>query len=124
MKKTAPRDDRLERLTQICLALPGVQRELMGPHAGFKVKKKVFAYFLDDHHGDGIVAINCKLPPGENTALLAAQPKHYYMPAYVGPSGWAGFRLDAGRINWSEVTELIKTSYSLIADKKLAAALK
>ena len=112
-------DPRLERVSAICLALPQTTREIHGRHAGFKVKKKIFLYYVDDHHGDGIVAINCKLPPGENTALIAAQPKHYYMPAYVGPSGWAGFRLDAGRINWSEVTELIKTSYSLIADRKL-----
>jgi len=121
---TPAEDPRLEKVTAFCLALPQTTREIHGRHAGFKVKKKIFLYYVDDHHGDGIVAINCKLPPGENTALIAAQPKHYYMPAYVGPRGWAGFRLDAGRIDWSEVTELIKTSYSLIADKKLAAALR
>ena len=121
---TPAEDPRLEKVSAIALALAQTTREIHGRHAGFKVKKKVFLYYVDDHHGDGIVAINCKLPPGENTALIAAQPKHYYMPAYVGPRGWAGFRLDAGRIDWSEVTELIKTSYSLIADKKLAAALR
>ena len=121
MKKTAPRDDRLERLTQICLALPGVQRELMGPHAGFKVKKKVFAYFLDDHHGDGIVGLACKVMPGENAALIAANPRRFYMPSYVGPRGWVGLRLDVGRTDWKEVSELVQCSYGLIAGKKLPA---
>ena len=61
-------DERLRRLTEICLAFAGAEREMMGAHASFKVKKKVFAYFLNDHHGDGIVGIWCKVLPGENTA--------------------------------------------------------
>ena len=50
-------DRRLVRLTKICLALPEVSRELTGDHAGFKVRKTTFGYFLNNHHGDGIVAV-------------------------------------------------------------------
>ena len=57
-------DERLRRVTEIALALPGAEREVMGAHAGFRVKKKVFAYFLNDHHGDGIVGVWCKVLPG------------------------------------------------------------
>ena len=92
-------DERLRRLTEICLTLPGTVREAVGAHASFKVKKKVFAYFLNDHHGDGIVGIWCKVLPGENAALIAANPKRFYMPAYVGPRGWVGLRLDVGRVS-------------------------
>jgi hypothetical protein len=80
-------DPRLGKVSEIALVLPGATCERPNRHAIFKVKNKTFLYYLDDHHGDGIVAINCKLPPGENTALIAAQPKHYYFPAYVGPRG-------------------------------------
>jgi hypothetical protein len=52
-------DERLRRVTEIALALPGAEREAMGVHASFKVKKKMFAYFLNDHHGDGIVGVWC-----------------------------------------------------------------
>jgi hypothetical protein len=74
-------DERLKRVTQICLALPGTERAMTGAHAGFKVKQKTFAYFLNDHHGDGIVGLTCKVLPGENAALIAANPKRFYMPA-------------------------------------------
>jgi hypothetical protein len=122
MPKPAPKEDRrLTRFTQICLALPESSREMMGRHAGFKVRKKIFAYFLDDHHGDGIVGITCKVLPGDNAALIAANPAKFYMPAYVGPRGWVGLRLDAGEIDWEEVEELVTHSYRLIAPKSLAA---
>ena len=40
----------LQRLSEICLALPEVLREDMGDHAAFAVRKKKFAYYLHDHH--------------------------------------------------------------------------
>lgn len=123
MKKAgAKEDERLARLTKICLALPEAAREMMGRHAGFSVRKKTFTYFLDDHHGDGIVGITCKVLPGDNTVLIASNPEKFYMPAYAGSRGWVGFRLDAGPIDWEEVEELVTHSYRLIAPKRLAAA--
>ena len=113
-------DARLTRLTKICLALPEATRQIMGRHAGFYVRKKTFVYFLDDHHGDGIVGINCKVLPGDNTALIAADPRRFYMPAYVGSKGWVGLRLDTGKIDWEEVAELVTHSYRLVAPKRLA----
>jgi len=111
----------LDRLTAIALALPEATRELMGSHAAFRVRKKVFAYFLDNHHGEGIVAIACKVLPGENAALAKAQPKRYYLPAYIGPRGWVALRVDVGKIDWSEARELLLGSYLLVAPKRLAA---
>ncbi len=84
-------------------------------------EKKIFAYFLNDHHGDGIVGVVCKVLPGDNAALIKADPKRFYMPAYVGPRGWVGLRLDVGRVNWGEVEELVKGSYELVAGKKSTA---
>ena len=112
---------RLERLTAICLELPQTQRALLGDHADFRVLGKVFAYFLDNHHGDGIVAVTCKVLPGENTALAKAQPARYYLPAYIGARGWVALRLDLGKVDWDEVRELLLASYLLTAPKRLAA---
>jgi len=121
MKKTSKEDRRLVRLTKICLALPEATRWYDGQHAGFLVRKRMFAYFLNDHHGDGIVAVSCKVVPGDNDALCSAQPKRFYLPAYVASKGWVGLRLDVGEIDWDEVSELIRGSYLLIAPKRLAA---
>jgi predicted DNA-binding protein (MmcQ/YjbR family) len=114
-------DERLMRFTKICLGFSQAEREVQGSHASFRVKKKIFAYFLNGHHGDGIVGVWCKVLPGDNAALIKADPKRFYMPAYVGPRGWVGLRLDVGRVNWGEVEELAKGSYQLVAGKTLAA---
>ncbi len=125
MKERAEKEDhRLTRLTKICLAMPKTTRQLMGRHAGFHVRKKTFAYFLDDHHGDGIVGINCKVLPGDNNALIASNPAKFYMPAYIGSRGWVGLRLDLGTVDWQEVEELVTHSYLLVAPTRLASAVR
>jgi len=116
----ASRDkERLKKLSAICLALPEAVRKDQGSHAAFRVAKKVFAYYLNDHHGDGIVGIWCKALPGDNERLIVSNPRKFYMPAYVGPRGWVGLRLDRPTVDWSEVTELVRLSYLQIAPKKL-----
>ena len=121
MSKTPSTNPILQRLTEIALALPETRRELSGSHATFRVRKKTFAYFLDNHHGDGIVAVSCKVLPGENSALAKAQPKRYYLPSYIGSRGWVALRLDLPKIDWSEVRDLLLASYLLTAPKRLAA---
>ena len=118
-----PTDDpRLARLTEICLALPEATRDDSGRHAGFRVRGRTFAYYLDDHRGDeGIVGLVCKAHVGENEALIASDPERFYMPAYLGPKGWLGFRLDTDHVDWEEARELVTESYALVAPKRLAA---
>jgi hypothetical protein len=119
-----PENPRLGRLTEIALSLPEATRKVYGSHAQFLVRKKTFAYFLDNHHGDGIVAVSCKVLPGDNKVLAAAQPARFYLPDYLASKGWAGLRLDVGKIDWDEVKELLLGSYALIAPKRLAERLK
>jgi hypothetical protein len=58
--------------------------------------------------------------PGDNVALVKASPERFYMPAYIGHRGWVGLRLDAGKIDWDEVKELLTDSYRRVAPKRLA----
>ena len=122
MKKSS--EQLLSRVTKICLALPEAIWEKKGRHAAFLAGKKIFAYYLDDHHGDGMLAINCKVLPGENTMLVASDPVRFYMPAYIGPRGWVGLRLDVADVDWEEVAELAAVSYRLIVAKRLSAQIK
>src|SRR5688500_4510861 len=98
-KRTATRTP-LGHLSKICAALPESTQERAHSHAIFRVRKKVYAYFLDDHHGDGIVAVACKAPPGDNAKLIASDPKRFYMPPYIGPRGWVALRLDVDDVAW------------------------
>jgi len=124
MPKPAKEDRRLSRLTKICLALPEATTCRQGSHAGFFVRKRTFAYFLNDHHGDGIVAVACKVLPGDNAALATSQPGRFYLPAYIAHRGWVALRLDVGEVDWDEVSELVASSYRLVAPKPLAALVK
>lgn len=124
MKRVATKDDLVAKVTAICLRLPEATREITGHHIAFNVRQKIFAYYLDNHHGDGIVGIVCKVLPGDNTALIASNSARFYMPAYVGPRGWVGLRLDVGKVDWKEVEELVTHSYQLIAPKRLAATIQ
>jgi predicted DNA-binding protein (MmcQ/YjbR family) len=124
MAKRSAEDPRLTHLTKIALAFPETTRQICGSHAQFLVCKKTFAYFLNDHHGDGIVAVTGKVLPGDNKALAEAQPRKFYLPAYIASKGWVALRLDVGKIDWDEVRELLVGSYALIAPKRLAELVK
>ncbi len=116
------KSDPLRRLTELCLRFPEASVERQGSHATFRVRKKVFAYFLDDHHGDGIVAVCVKTRLGENGDLARERPSEFYLPAYIGPRGWVGFRLDVPSVSWDEVASLVASSFAIVAPKTLAAA--
>ena len=108
-----PEDKRLARLSKLCLALPGTTREDSKSHTTFRVRKKIFAYFLNEHDPDGIVSVCVKSELGENVDRAGAFPEIYYLPPYIGAKGWFGLRLDRGTIDWNEVANVVSLSYHL-----------
>jgi phosphoribosylglycinamide formyltransferase-1 len=108
-------DPRLARLSELCLSLPGAVRENLGDHAAFLVRGRKFAYFLDDHHGDGRIAVTCRMVLEEQEALLAPDHDRFFRPAYLGSRGWIGIRLDLGEADWVEVEDFVTDSYNLAA---------
>lgn len=123
MSQEAAEDPRLTRITALALALPEASHERTGTHTRYLVRKKTFLYFLDNHHGDGIVAVAGKLPIAENRGRVELDPLRWYLPTYIGPRGWVGLRLDAGPIDWEEVADLVLGSYRLVAPKQLGKQL-
>ena len=114
--------ERLERLASICLGFPEVEAvSPAGQHVAFKVRGKTFVYQLVDHHGDGMVAINCKVAPGEAAELVRNGPERFHIPAYLGAKGWVGLRIDLDEVDWAEVEALARFSYRALAPKRLAA---
>ncbi|MEV4545603.1 MmcQ/YjbR family DNA-binding protein [Micromonospora echinaurantiaca] len=114
--------DRLrERVRGIATALPEVTADGEGPHVGYRVRKKTFLWFLDDHHGDGRVVLHVKAAPGAQQALVGADPVRFHVPSYLGARGWVGIDLEAPGLDWDEVSELVREAYRLTAPKRLAA---
>jgi Protein of unknown function (DUF419). len=91
-----------------------------GCHYSFKVRKKTFGYFLDDHHGDGRVALNCKTASGVNDTLARVASERFFIPKYVGARGWLGLWLDLPKIDWTQVKDVITEAYCLVAPRTLA----
>jgi hypothetical protein len=112
----------LERLTKICLARPEAECARGGRHATFRVRKKVFAYFLDNHHGDGIIAACVRGDKREHARLIAKEPKRFFLPAYVGPRGYLGVRLDTKRVDWKDLSARVEAAWRSVAPKRLVQA--
>jgi hypothetical protein len=104
-------DAALARVREMCLSYPDAsERPSHGAPAFFIRGTRAFVTFLDDHHGDGRLAIWCAAPPGMQEALVEAEPEHYFVPPYVGHRGWLGVRLDRG-IDWEDVAGAIDSAY-------------
>ena len=110
-----PEDKRLARLSKLCLALPGTTREDSESHTTFRIRKKIFAYFLNEHDPDGIGSVCVKSELGENLDKVGRFPALYYLPPYIGAKGWFGMRLDGGTVDWKEVENIVGLSYRLAA---------
>lgn len=109
-----------QRVREACLALPEVTERIENPlHSAFLVKDKTFCYFLNDHHGDGIVGITVKGGPGVQGALLDLDPARFYLPAYVARWGWVGMRLDVEPVDWAQVDQLIGEAWATTAPKSV-----
>ena len=110
-------DRRLRLLSAVCLGLPEAERINCGAHADFRVRGRIFAYFLRNHGGDGITAACFKTRLGEHIDRVKEAPDKFYLPRFIGRRGWLGLRLDQGDINWDEVRALAAVSYDLAAAK-------
>jgi hypothetical protein len=65
-----------------------------------------------------------KLPKDEAEAVVATDPKVSPTGYGLGRHGWVSVELGArpSAARWAEVEEWIRTSYTLVAPKKLAQA--
>ena len=112
----------LDRLTKICEALPEVDHETESKHATFRIRKKPFVYFLDNHHGDRVISACVKGDPKANAKIIASDPKRFYLPAYIGRAGFLGIRLDAKNVDWKDIETRIGEAWKLQAPKTLVKA--
>ena len=117
--RIVPDRPELERVRALCLALPEVTERLShGSPTWFVRGKKTFVMYLDDHHGDGRLALWCAAPEGMQEALIAGEPEHYFRPPYVGHRGWIGVHLNRG-LDWNEIAGAIEDAYAEIAPRSL-----
>jgi hypothetical protein len=115
--------DALAKVRTLCLALPETTERLShGAPTWFVRGKKTFVMYLDNHHGDGRLALWCAAPPEVQPALVREEPGRFFVPPYVGGRGWLGVRLDV-EVDWDEVAGIVEDAYRTVAPKRLVAAL-
>ena len=119
-----PRDP-LPRCRKLALSLAEAHEVQAWGEPTFRVKNKIFAMYAhaNTHHGSGRNAVWCKAAPVNQRLMVDAAPERFFVPPYVGPSGWIGVWLD-GNIDWAELQDLLRDAWRMTAPKKLVAALK
>src|SRR6266581_170819 len=122
MVDPADRERILERIREICLALPETsERPSHGAPTFFVRGKRAFLMVLTNHHGDGRFAIWCTAAPGMQAMLVEADPERFFVPPYVGHRGWLGVRLARG-LDWNEIAGIVEDAYAEVAPAKLVDA--
>ena len=109
--------DPFGQVRELCLALPETsERPSHGRPTFFIRGKRSFVMCMDDHHGDGRLALWCAAPEGMQQALAEGEPEHYFVPPYVGHRGWVGVRLDRD-LDWDQVAGAVEDAYDAVAAK-------
>jgi hypothetical protein len=112
-------EEHLRRIRRICANLPETTEKLSHGEPTFFVRKKVYAMFDNNHHGDGHIAVWIPAAPGHQEMLVSTFPAKYFRPPYVGVRGWVGIELPA--IDDDELASHLREAWRLVAPKKLTA---
>jgi predicted DNA-binding protein (MmcQ/YjbR family) len=110
----------MDRLESIVARLPEVARvdiEAWGGEPTFRVAGKNFIFAGNDGE-----TITVKLTVDEAAAVVATDPDVVPTGYGLGRAGWVSITLASrpSAARWREVEEWIRTSYTLVAPKRLA----
>jgi hypothetical protein len=110
----------IDRLRKIIGAWPETDERISHGSPTFWGGKKTFASFHENHHGDGRIAVWIKSDADTQEGLVEANPDLFFIPPYVGPSGWLGVQLEnvATDGDWEIVAGLLEDGYRAVAPKR------
>lgn len=117
------RPERLARLREICLALPGATEKEAWGDPTWRVRDKIFAMSKGNYPG-GRPSVWLKGQEGAQEMLVSTDPECYFVPPYVGQKGWIGIYMDTPRIKWQILVDLIADSHRLVSTRGKAARRK
>jgi hypothetical protein len=100
------------------MALPEVSERLSHGSPTWFAGKKTMVMYVDDHHGDGRLALWVAAPLGVQQDVVDQEPDRFFVPPYVGHRGWLGVRLDRS-LDWDEVAGIVEDAYRTVAIKRL-----
>jgi hypothetical protein len=110
------KNDPLPRLRKLILALPDVYEKEAWGEPTFRAPGGMFVMYTNNHHNDGRIAIWCKAPLGYQATMVGVAPERFFVPPYMGVSGWVGLRLDVD-VDWEEVKSVVAQAYEMSREK-------
>ena len=111
-----------DSIKALLLAFPKVEETTTHGTPTYKAAGKSMAYFCRNHHNDGRIAVWIKFRKEDQQGLVDSDPDRFFVPPYVGPSGWLGVDL-GGRVDWGMVAGLLEEGYRQVAPKRALAEL-
>jgi hypothetical protein len=106
-------DDLVERVREICLALPGTTEKISHGAPSFFAGKQYAAVRPDGHHDRTDPHLVCAAPAGAQEELIEDDPERCFRPPYVGGRGWIGVLL-TGDVDWHEITEILTEAHGTV----------
>ena len=112
--------DNMERLEKIVARLPDAVRvdiAAWDDEPTFRINGKNFVFSDQGAH-----SLSVKLPKDEAAAVVAEDPRVEPTGYGLGRHGWVSLSLedDADDERWRQVEEWVRTSYTLVAPRRLA----
>ena len=107
----------LKRLRKIIDGFPETSEKISHGAPTWWGGRKTFACHHSGSHDDGQEGVWIKAADGQQETLIDADPKRFYRPKYLGPSGWVGVRITA-KTDWTEIAFLLEQGYRLVAPKR------
>jgi hypothetical protein len=106
---------RAATVRRFALSLPDAEERETWETATFRVRGKIFAMFSERERHVWI-----KSNHDEQRALVAMDDEAWFVPPYVGPSGWVGAVLS--KADGDEVRELLVEAWRMTATKRAVRA--
>jgi len=107
----------LDRVRDLCLALPETREVEAWGHPTFRAGKKMFAGF-GEHVGD----LTLGLSVGHQRQAELLTDDRFFPTPYAARLGWVSTRIDS-RTNWDELAALVIEAYRQVALKRMLKAL-
>lgn len=103
----------LRKLRAICLRLPAATEGVTFGHPTFRIEGRMFAV-LEQYKGE----LGICMKVGTLLEGVFLEDSRFFRTPYIGKHGWVTLRVYAAPLNWSEIRELVKGSYQLVARRK------
>jgi hypothetical protein len=106
---------RASTVRKLALSLPGAEERETWGEATFRVRGKIFVMLTERERHAWVKNVH-----DEQRALVSMDPDTFFVPPYVGPSGWIGVRIP--KVDRVEMHELLIEAWRLTAPKRSVKA--